>query len=98
MVQFARGMTDQLDYAIKFFVSKKAFDEEGDFYKNSPLGSLLPKCLALCPNDDNMETDAHNIPLPSFLIMEKGESLDEWSRRAKPDNFQAVAVRPPSHT
>lgn len=92
MVQFARGVTDQLDYAIKFFVSKKAFMEEGDFYKDSPLGLLLPKCLALCSNDDMAETDAHGIGLPPFLIMEKGESLDEWSRRAKPDNFHAVAV------
>ena len=48
MVQFARGVTDQLDYAVKFFVSQTAFMEEGDFYKNSPLGALLPKCLALC--------------------------------------------------
>lgn len=86
-------MTDQLDYAVKFFVSQKAFAEEGDFYKSSPLGALLPKCLALCGNEDGAESDAHSIPLPPFLIMEKGESLDEWSRRAKPDNFQAVAVR-----
>jgi hypothetical protein len=94
VVQFARGITDQLDYAVKFFVSKRAFDEEGDFYKSSPLGPLLPKCLALCGNEDGKETDAHGIPLPPLLIMERGEALDEWNRRAKPDNFQAVAVCP----
>jgi hypothetical protein len=97
VVQFVKGLTGNLDYAVKFFVSKQAFDEEGDFYNKSPLATLLPKCLALCSNDDGTVTDAHGIPLPPMIIMERGEALDEWSRRAKPDNFAAVAVCLPLH-
>lgn len=92
-MQFARGVTDHLEYAIKFFVSEQAFDEEGEFYRKTAIGSLLPKCIAFCANARGQETDAHDIPLPPFLVMEKGESLDEWNHRAKPDIFQAVAVR-----
>lgn len=33
--------------------------------------------------------------LPPFIVMEKGESLIDWSKRNRSDVFQAVAVRPP---
>jgi hypothetical protein len=92
VVQFARGVSDGLDYALKFYVSKTAFDSEGQLYKNAAFAQLLPKVEALCMNEEDAETDAHGIPLPPFIVMEKGEALDEWSRRAKPDQFQSVAV------
>ena len=31
-------------------------------------------------------------PLPPCIVMERGESLPDWSKRAKPDIFQSVAV------
>lgn len=31
--------------------------------------------------------------LPPFIVMEKGESLIDWSKRNRSDVFQAVAVR-----
>ena len=31
-------------------------------------------------------------PLPPCIAMERGESLPDWSRRAKPDVFQSVSV------
>ena len=33
--------------------------------------------------------------LPPIIIMEKGESLNEWSARAEPDLFMSIAVRIP---
>ena len=38
-------------------------------------------------------TDARGAVLPAFIVMERGESLSDWSERAKPDIFQSVAVR-----
>jgi hypothetical protein len=93
VVQFAHGVNDGLDYALKFYLSKKAAIAEGELYKNEALGPLLPNAETLCMNEEGEETDAHGVPLPPFLIMEKGEALDEWSQRAKPDQFMAVAVR-----
>jgi hypothetical protein len=95
MVQFARGSLDGLDYALKFYISKNAFEVERSLYAHPVLGPLLPKVVTSCKNDDNAECDPSGRPLPPFIVMEKGESLDEWSRRAKPDLFQAVAVRLP---
>jgi hypothetical protein len=38
-------------------------------------------------------TDGRGRAMPPFIVMEKGESLSDWSRRSKPDLFQAIAVR-----
>eukprot|EP00892_Ulva_mutabilis_P002733 jgi/Ulvmu1/12460/UM009_0112.1 len=92
IVQFARGVTDGLDYALKFFVSKSAFDAEGELYRDPVLGPLLPKIEGISGNEGGEAGDAHGTPLPPFIAMEKGEALDEWSRRAKPDLFQSVAM------
>ena len=32
-------------------------------------------------------------PLPPFMVMERGESLDIWSTRSKPDRTLAFGVR-----
>lgn len=32
------------------------------------------------------------MPLPPFIVMEKGESLSDWTTRAHPDMFQSIAV------
>ena len=37
--------------------------------------------------------DPSGAPLPPCIVMEKGESLQDWSNRAEPDLFAAVAVR-----
>ena len=39
-------------------------------------------------------SDRHGDPLPPCIVMEKGESLQEWCNRADPDVFASVAVRP----
>ena len=36
--------------------------------------------------------DRFGRPLPPCIVMERGESLHDWSRRAKPDVFQSVEV------
>lgn len=41
--------------------------------------------------------DRRGTPLPAFLVMERGESLSDWSDRAKPDLFQSIAVRTRFH-
>ena len=97
VVQFARDVRDEREYAIKLFVSRKAFDSETALYGDEVLRELLPKIEVMTDNERSVEGDAHNIALPPFIVMEKGEALDEWSRRAKPDMFQSVAVRVPMH-
>jgi len=64
-------------------------------YRCQALGRLLPRVYC---DYDPQETptalvDTHARPLPPCLVMERGEGLSDWSRRAKPDVFQSVAVR-----
>lgn len=40
--------------------------------------------------------DARGVPLPPFIVMEKGESLSDWTERAHPELFQGIAVRSPT--
>lgn len=48
LVAFARGIHDQLDYAIKFFVVRESFDAERRLYDTDVLGALLPQvCIPM---------------------------------------------------
>jgi hypothetical protein len=91
-VQFARKVLDGQDYAIKFFVSREAFQPEAGLYLASPLGKFLPVVKEICDNDDGGYRDAQGHSLPPFIVMERGESLDQWMRRAHPDKFQTFGV------
>ena len=50
---------------------------------------FLPQVEAVC--DDAV--DPRGRPLPPCIVMEKGESLQDWSNRAEPDLFTSLAVR-----
>lgn len=45
LVVFARGVYDQLDYAIKFFLVHSSFKAEQKLYESKTLGGLLPQVL-----------------------------------------------------
>lgn len=45
-------------------------------------------------NTDGVHVDARGHPLPPCIVMERGESLDIWAARAKPDRSQAFTVWP----
>jgi hypothetical protein len=93
IVQFGHGTSDGIEYAMKFFVSRSAFETEAAVYCNSALCKLIPGLKMISSNADGSSCDGFGRPLPPCLVMEKGESLDHWSDRAKPDIFQAVGVR-----
>lgn len=80
-------------YALKFFIVAESFAAERELYADAALGPFLPRLEALSDNKDGELVDAAGHALPPCIAMEKGESLDEWSRRAKPDLFMAVTVR-----
>lgn len=93
VVQFVRDVNDGRQYALKFFLSQPAFEAERRIYSDSPLGKLLPQLDAVRDNRDCALRDAEGCPLPPFVVMERGESLDEWARRRKPDMWEAMPVR-----
>eukprot|EP00892_Ulva_mutabilis_P005729 jgi/Ulvmu1/3528/UM163_0010.1 len=56
------------------------------------LAPLLPQVDAAVGIGDARLVDARGRPLPPCIVMEKGESLEDWSERAEPDRFTAIAV------
>ena len=44
-------------------------------------------------NADQSIRDPQGHPLPPCIVMERGESLDIWAERAKPDRSMAFTVR-----
>ena len=67
---------------------------------NVPLSQFaarfLPQVEALCDSTAKDLVDPRGRAMPPCIIMEKGESLQDWSNRAEPDLFTALAVRSPS--
>ena len=55
-------------------------------------GRFLPLVEAVCGGGEGL-VDPRGRPLPPCIVMEKGESLYDWSERAEPDLFTALAVR-----
>jgi hypothetical protein len=96
IVAFARSISDQGTYAIKFFMSPKDFRSEMAIYQDSPLGKLLPRLEGMYDSEAGLQ-DRQGHQLPPCIVMERGESLDEWSRRRKPDMWAAMPVRPRMH-
>jgi hypothetical protein len=83
VVQFAKHRINDLEYAIKFYLSHSAFQDEAKLFMNdgNPLGQFLPEVRDIVSNEDGRFVDAFGAPMPPCISMEKGESLDMWSSR-----------------
>eukprot|EP00892_Ulva_mutabilis_P012074 jgi/Ulvmu1/9239/UM005_0339.1 len=94
VVIFAVGTEDKHAYAIKFFVARSAFCAERQLYESATLGPLMPRVHDIYDPEETPERllDRSGQSLPPCIAMERGESLTHWSRRAKPDIFQAIGV------
>lgn len=90
---FARSVRDQEQFALKFFLMPEDFEAEVDVYNNSPLGKLLPRVEGMYANREKpVFVDPAGHKLPPCIVMERGESLDEWSCRRKPEMWAAMPV------
>jgi hypothetical protein len=95
VVQFARKPDgDELSlFAIKFFAVRRDFMEEVDVYHNSPLRHFMPSVLHFESNEDSRICDPFGGIIPPFIVMEKGESLQERARNGRIDVFTAAQVQ-----
>ena len=132
VVQYALGVHDRHEYALKFFLDREAFLTEAALYaacfpdvrvnaspdiaaradaaaepslRGEPaartrmadvVSRFLPQVDAVCDTASAGLEDPRGQPLPPCIVMEKGESLQDWSDRADPDVFMVVAVRAPA--
>lgn len=98
VVQMAVRDGTMEQYAIKFFLSAAAYNEEHGLYRQGSgaqggdLAQFLPKVLKVYSNVDKKLKDTHGHPLPPCIVMERGESLDLWAARRHPDRSQAFTM------
>lgn len=60
VVQMARHRLEGKDYAIKFFVSNRAFESEAALYQDRVLGEFLPK-VSFVRDDYNIFMNAYQL-------------------------------------
>ena len=53
---------------------------------------FLPQIEEICDGSEGLLHDPRGRVVPPCIVMEKGESLYDWSERATPDLFTSVAV------
>lgn len=53
---------------------------------------FLPRLQTICDGSTCKLVDPHGRRLPPCIVMERGESLQDWSQRAEPDLFTSLAV------
>lgn len=92
-MQFARGWHDGEDYAIKFFTVREAFEREDALYSNAVLRDMMPAVKFIEANADGAVCSASGWPFPPCIAIERGESLDKWAERLKPDFPTILQVR-----
>lgn len=85
VVQFARGVHDGEEYAIKFFTHRPAFLCEFELYQNPVLRNMMPAVTQIESNEDGRIRSTSGWPMPPCIVIERGESLDKWALRIKPD-------------
>ena len=66
--------------AIKFYMDKAAFQSERDLYEEPALKSMMPATLAIEENASGEHATPYGYTFPPFVIIECGQSLDEWAR------------------
>lgn len=70
------------DYAVKFFYEPEAFEREAELYANATLRSMMAATHDVCSNSDGARTAPNRYRLPPFIVIQRGESLDEWQKCA----------------
>jgi hypothetical protein len=82
-VQFVANATTAMHYAVKFFFNAEAFERERMLYNDPVLRGMMPATHEMCDNADGRHADAGGHCFPPFIVIERGEPLNEWSSRMR---------------
>ena len=93
VVQFMRSKRSDEAVAVKFFLSRTAFDVELELYGVDVLRGLMPTVRLKVSNDDAAQRSSRGYAWPPCIVLEKGESLQEWKARAQPAFSTILDVR-----
>eukprot|EP00892_Ulva_mutabilis_P004133 jgi/Ulvmu1/2091/UM124_0006.1 len=84
VVQFMRSTRTEEAVAVKFFLSRAAYDSELDLYKVEVLRNMMPAVRMDISNANGEEQSCRGYPWPPCIVLEKGESLLDWKAKTQP--------------
>lgn len=79
---------------MQFFTNRDAFDAELELYSEPTLAKLMPARHEVLNNDDGAICTPSGFPFPPCIILERGESLDEFARNVE---YEFITVRAPAN-
>jgi hypothetical protein len=84
LVQFVHDASrTQLSYAVKFFTNSAAFEHECTLYADETLRAMMAATREVGDNADACHTMSDGRPFPPYIVIERGEPLDEWTVRMR---------------
>jgi hypothetical protein len=72
-VQFAKRCQDGVEHAIKFYLSRTAFDRELGLYQDVHLREILVPLVQFDENDTRVVRSSSGYVFPPFIVVERGE-------------------------
>jgi hypothetical protein len=82
-IQFVLDPTSVTSYAVKFFFTTEAFQRERALYNDPVLHAMMPATHQICDNGDGRFAAPGGYVFPTFIVIERGEQLDEWGDRLR---------------
>jgi hypothetical protein len=61
------------------------FTRELELYRNPALAGVLPAVAHISTNDDGAAATSWGYTFPPHIVVERGESLNEWCSRVQPN-------------
>ena len=80
---------------MQFFTNRDAFDAELQLYSEPTLAKLMPARQEVLANEDGAICTPSGFAFPPCIILERGESLDEFARNVE---YEFITVRAPAAT
>ena len=93
VVQFMRSVVTEEAVAVKFFLSRSAFEQETALYSNDVLKGMMPATREVVGNVEGGAMSLRGYRWPPFIVLEKGESLQEWAQREEARYSTIMDVR-----
>ena len=93
VVQFMRSKRSDVAVAVKFFLSRTAYDAELELYRVDVLRGMMPEVQLTVANGDAAERSSRGYAWPPCIVLEMGESLQEWKARTRPAFSTILDVR-----
>jgi Protein kinase domain len=92
IVQFLHRSADGVAFVVKFFSDVTAFKRELALYQRPELRTMMPAIELIEANEAGRVRCSNGFSFPPFIVVERGESLNEWAQRCAPDGITAMFV------